>query len=481
MVLPAGTYRIGFANNRGILSIQARDYTGGSDQGGLAQTGTSTTFTLDSEKQIGIRFIISPNKSFNNEIVDPMLCLNDNWYETYRIPFIQPQYTAYDGISRKESYLSFKFLPAIEENGDLNNIGENGWQSIPYSWNILNTPNNDVGQRIVFTYLADNGADGMSPNAFRHQLFVNYTTGLFTWRTRTGGNSQTGTWSEWKILNKPNIPTDNNICQTFQPVSINSQGENTGTKLRIMSYNICCYTNDTHVSGNPVYISDEKLFNLKNMLMNANADILGIQEDQEYIDAYSGTGTKPSDEYVFYPIYPYRYGIGGTTIHSKIHPSNTGNVLKYSNGRSLRYVVFSIDEKKILFICTHPGLTVGERSVQYEELFDWIEGRITLRDYGDTTDITVPSHTHCVICGDMNSIADEDKTKLVNEATSDNFILGNGGYLGWVTTLMRGTYMSIDNIIVSNNIIINKFEAYNSWYDKLYSDHIPLVADLTLL
>ena len=40
---------------------------------------------------------------------------------------------------------------------------------------------------------------------------------------------------------------------------------------------------------------------------------------------------------------------------------------------------------------------------------------------------------------------------------------------------------SIDCIFVSPNIIINNIEAYGDLFGKLYSDHVPVVADLTLL
>ena len=57
---------------------------------------------------------------------------------------------------------------------------------------------------------------------------------------------------------------------------------------------------------------------------------------------------------------------------------------------------------------------------------------------------------------------------------------GNGGFFGnYITT--HGVEQMIDNIITSNNIRIDNVEVHSEAYDMCSSDHLPIVADLTLL
>ena len=68
-------------------------------------------------------------------------------------------------------------------------------------------------------------------------------------------------------------------------------------------------------------------------------------------------------------------------------------------------------------------------------------------------------------------------------AANNNFILGNGGALGWYYTCHGSSLglAALDNVIVSDNIIINNIESYMELWRNLYSDHVPVVADVTLL
>jgi endonuclease/exonuclease/phosphatase family metal-dependent hydrolase len=308
------------------------------------------------------------------------------------------------------------------------------------------------------------------------------------YRRRTGTSSNP-TWSEWvKIYALADMKAliDGSIRTTsdsFIATSMSAQGNNTGLNLRVMSYNVANFDNDT-----ANYISDEKLFNLKKAIMSAKVDFICGQEDRQYIDSEN---TKLSNNYVYFPVFPNRYGDGGVVIHSKIQAQEQ-SALDYTNGRILRYATFNLSNGiKLLLINTHPvgdynstgaesTESIDARKTQYEELFKWINGTITLNRNGTSTSVSVPEFTHCIIGMDGNSITAEDKTNLLNEVSGSNFIAGNGGTIGWFLTNFVHNY-SIDNIIVSNNIIINNIEAWSDWYDKLYSDHVPVIADLTLL
>jgi endonuclease/exonuclease/phosphatase family metal-dependent hydrolase len=123
------------------------------------------------------------------------------------------------------------------------------------------------------------------------------------------------------------------------------------------------------------------------------------------------------------------------------------------------------------------------RDIQYHELCQWVNGEIALNIYNSTETMYAPEHTHVIIGIDANSSTESDKENLLARLSAANLIPANGGRFGWVSTVNTSTATpnQIDNIIVSNNIIINNFEALSSLQNTLWSDHVPVFADLTLL
>lgn len=105
-----------------------------------------------------------------------------------------------------------------------------------------------------------------------------------------------------------------------------------------------------------------------------------------------------------------------------------------------------------------------------------------------------------VIMGDFNSsnldgkIGNEwqyddtsfpDYTNLSEACAANGFVMANGGNLGWMATTKYYLAMpyarALDNIICSNNVRIENVIADTELTKYLGSDHIPLVADITLL
>jgi endonuclease/exonuclease/phosphatase family metal-dependent hydrolase len=305
-------------------------------------------------------------------------------------------------------------------------------------------------------------------------------------RRRTG-SAENPTWTDWiKVSSIKDMQTalqflNNTELQNYEPVSRNSQGNNVGAKIRVMSYNICHFNNDTST-----YISAEKLGNLHKMFMEVNADFICLQEDDRHIDSAE---TKLSKSYLYYPVYPISVvddvypdnDMAGVNIRSKQgFVSRDSLEFSNTNHRALRYGVYEIDGKTLLLISAHPGLTEEERAEEYEKLFKWINGEITLNRYYTSTPVSVPTFTHCVIGMDANSATAEDRANLSAEAEETGYIMANGGVLGWINTSLRSN-LPLDNIIVSPNVIINNIQVLSGWYDLLYSDHVPVYCDLTLL
>lgn len=266
----------------------------------------------------------------------------------------------------------------------------------------------------------------------------------------------------------------NTYVSTFTPKAEASQGANIGDKIRISSYNVAHYNNDT-----ATYLPDDKVFNFRKVLYKMNADIVCIQEDRETID--SGEA-KDSTSYLFAPQYPNKYGTVETTIHSKMANANASYYLLFATGRRLTYSLFEIGAKKVLLVSAHPGLNVADRLSDYTQLFDWLNGDLGLFAVDNTGRKYVPEYTHAIVCMDANCSTAEDKTNLTALCNANDYVMVNGGAIGWfMTCVTSGVESAIDTIICSQNIIINNAEALNDWYEDLYSDHVPIYADLTLL
>lgn len=281
---------------------------------------------------------------------------------------------------------------------------------------------------------------------------------------------------------------DNTSFGTYTPTTQTGQGNNTGIELTIASYNVAHYNDDVA----SIIIPNEKIKNFITEIGKINADILCVQEDNTYIDS---NNVRTARQYLYNPQYPNETGSRETTVKSKAQPTQSGT-LTYSNGRWLGYSVIDYGSNKVLAISTHPISSVNgddteeaiaARLTQYTELFKWIKGEIDLNEIDISTNTTgmsvhVPNHTHVIIGMDANSLTEDDRTNLVNLAEDYGFILGNGGRIGWIRTARsRFEWYSIDNIIVSDNVIINYFEALTSKYSDLYSDHVPVVAKVTLI
>lgn len=373
--------------------------------------------------------------------------------------------------------ISYSRILALTDGTDLNTLYHNGWYTAGYNHVYLNSPEaqGTIGRRIIWI---NGNTNKPTANSFRWMQYINIDTGVYARRLFVGGQ-----WENWFRDSE----SERTRSESFVGSAIDSQGENTGENIRVMTYNVARYNNDTQS-----YISDQKLFNLRKAVGQINADILCVQEDMGSIDG----SNKSSHKYVYLPQYPYMYNDGAwaNLIYSKKHAASSGRV-KYtdygSQYRGIEYAVFEIGIKKLLVCSSHPSWNdtetggeseeaIASRLSQYTEMFRWISGEITMTDFTTGNAVSVPDHTHVVIGMDANSATADDKANLTSLADDHDMILGNGGALGWfVTNLYKN--IAIDVIAVSDNIIINNIESYGDLYPRLYSDHVPVVADLTLL
>lgn len=317
---------------------------------------------------------------------------------------------------------------------------------------------------------------GSNANGMIQILMVgyNYTHMNFYIRIRLGG-----AWGDWLLVYDGNMESFyKNVNISYTPSAQVSRGANVGSKVKIMSYNVAHYTMDNPYQDIP----NAKIRNFINMLNEYDPDIICVQEDANYLDQ---NNTLESMDYLYYPQYPETVGTDECSIKSKAAPTEARR-LQYSDGRKLTYCLFSIDSNILMVISTHPigGTTqasIDARAIEYQELFDWIAGNITLEDIDTSEMVYSPPITHCIIGADMNSLENDDWTNILS-IFGGSYTLGNNGRYGLLRTCRNvpSGWFSIDNIIISNNVIFNKMYSLSKDWEKLYSDHVPLLAEVTL-
>ena len=248
---------------------------------------------------------------------------------------------------------------------------------------------------------------------------------------------------------------------------------NAVNEIRVMSYNICKYNNDKGGTGFPKSIFAEKVSNLKQMFMEYAPDIIGLQEDRQYLDAEK---TIPASAGLFDPVWNHRSGMDRETARSKFAAFESSFVqftdkVGKANWRSYRRLIYSFYGKRLMFISCHPmpgKEYVQARIEEFEQIFK---------------DINNTKYDYCIVTGDFNTVTDEDKVNLKNICDQNKFKMAIGSYLPWIVTCpgsVGGAYhpYSLDNILVSKNMNIIQTKIVSEWHSRLYSDHIPVVSTI---
>ena len=177
ITLPAGSYKFGFLTES-PCTLQIRDYTGGSDQGGVSSTTTTNTFTLSEAKTVIFR-IYRANGTTYNATIAPMITKLAEWSSEF-IPYI----TAIDFTARLSA---FKYRGIAAD--DLNNCTEYGFYLLNSGTTYANAPALANGKRGYLLNMS------ISP-AHNLQVLIVTSEGDFYVR-RSGGNPVV--WSDWRM------------------------------------------------------------------------------------------------------------------------------------------------------------------------------------------------------------------------------------------------------------------------------------------
>ena len=250
----------------------------------------------------------------------------------------------------------------------------------------------------------------------------------------------------------------------------------TPSKLRVMTYNIGHFSYGVSPNGIGSSVYDEKLANYRKFFSKQKCDVLGIEENNKYIDV---DNTILSSNVLWNPLYKYSVdGDNGTCIKSKHKLKNTGSGIFTTSNRKYVYGEINIDGKDVFLMVVHLKNQDSSDSPTSEE--------IRKGEYTEIQSI-IQNHERYIVFGDFNARTTEEYSNI---AVGDK---ANGGYLGyrWTYTFSQTDYANydnpvypnniryFDNILVSDNIVIENSEVLNV-YGDLSSDHIPLVADLLI-
>lgn len=327
---------------------------------------------------------------------------------------------------------------------------------LAFSTEYDNCPIPANNRRILFCYQVGHN--------YLIQVIMNVVTGeMFTRFTSSTG----ATWGAWAKYEQPAKSVDTPNVYSISPTT-DGYGAKASDTIRVMSYNVCQYDNDTQVD-----ISDQKLANLKAMILDANCDVLGWQESTATINDNT-SDDKSALYYVFYPIYPYVYRPNLSSLSSKIpFVSGSQQTITLTSGRPCSKADVLVNSKRVSIYSIHTTPNFSAAQIAARET-DMRELKTALDN---------DSNAYKIVCGDFN--IDEDEIATFETIFSD-YQHVNGGYAGWFETTgryraSRGTEYPMDNIIFTSNIQLSYMKAYKEWYNALYSDHIPVVAEFRLV
>lgn len=242
------------------------------------------------------------------------------------------------------------------------------------------------------------------------------------------------------------------------------------TNLRIVGYNIgeFNYGRDGGLSENV----SEKIANYKRFFGDTNPDVALFAELSEYIDSgseYTSANT------LINPLFDrnvnfHQCAVSTNLIDAQSVDGDDGGIYLRNNNNEYAGAVGRME----CYIGNKKLLIAGGFLRVLSSAQDRLEAFVNFLN-------AVSSYDYCIIYLDTNVQNLTERGAIYNAATSAGYTVCNGGYFGLFDTLVsESMYKPIDNIFVKGNIKVKNFYSPANVYDDLSSDHIPVVADLTL-
>lgn len=384
----------------------------------------------------------------------------------------------------------FEYRGEVDTGTDIDTLYQNGWYELAYSGTYSNIPevSGTVGQRHIYIYSEENP----SLIKYKFMYYVNYKTGVVGFRIKSSM-----VWQPWRVIQGA-INNTVNYTKTFSPTGITTAPSyNKGKRIKICQYNVANYNNDTSV-----YMPDNKVLNFRRFLAQEKFDFVCTQEDREYIDA---NDTKSSLQYLYYPMLNEHYCFAQfhQTIHCNQLRDSSFPAYKFkmpnsdSASRRIQVMLTNVAGKKVLLMSAHcswrdfdaddptSAANIAGRLAQYQAIYNWENGTSTLHRIDNDAEVSCPSHDIAIICMDANCVTNTDKNNLLNLFNANGWQAGNGGRFGWFNSdLWNGDtsgMVSLDFCAVKGDVIINDCRPMYEWLPLLYSDHVPVEFDITIL
>lgn len=345
---------------------------------------------------------------------------------------------------------------------------------------------------------------------FEYQVLTNKTSGASTdsrdlasyQRTvRTDRTSQaawkysyfTGDLKKEIDVVKDNTQKDTSgLVKSYTHTNYNSREYNplTAIRLKVGTINIGHYNygaGDYYGLNDSIY--DAKLHNWRKYFGSNKIDILNVNEWVPYIDYLASgsynTGSKLATSYIYKPLYKHYDGDIDTTM------IKAALLSKYSMTTPVHQALEGITGNTYAS-CSYSQITIDESHTVgvYGVQLSWRrssgadptgeEAILNRKAEMDSLTAFIQTHsdTYIVVMGDFNTPTATDHQNLLAMCTANNLIPCNGGWLDWEQTHENG--YCLDNILVSDNIIVEDFNSQNEWYDAISTDHYGINAELIL-
>lgn len=245
----------------------------------------------------------------------------------------------------------------------------------------------------------------------------------------------------------------------------NHQAQN----IRVLGYNLgkFNYGQDGGLSSDV----QTKIMNFKKFMGKVNPDIALTCELPEYIDSENQYKTLDT---IFNPLYNAHAlfnecGVFINSFDTQKLEADGGVYMRDNNaayaGQVARQII-EINGKRLLM----SGGFLRVLGTEQERLEAFKNYLASIADY-----------EYSIIYLDTNSISNQERININTEAIRAGYTVCNGAYFGIYDTLVpTDMYKRIDNIFVKGNIKIKNFEVLADEYNNLVSDHIPIVADLSI-
>lgn len=231
--------------------------------------------------------------------------------------------------------------------------------------------------------------------------------------------------------------------------------------INVMSYNCgkWSYGVDGGYSDSVTLI--EKLINVRRMFAKEYCDVVGLQEKRNGFDEQNTINANTSILEHWYKYYATRdisvLEWDVPEIRS-IYEIENGGYAKTSTNRNYTYGYINFNGKRIFLLNVHlsPN-SQSDRSTEINEFLALLQDK-----------------EYVIVTGDFNAISGISEFDIWK---TNDYKICNGDFFGDFVTAHGDDVLKIDNIIVSSNIDIIDVHIVDE-YDKLCSDHLPIVAKL---